>query len=259
MRLPVQILISVIAVCLLAAGGTAQDAGSLIPENLLPAEKLEKGKEIQRETSARLTELGNKVEQLKLAPLPMQLAIPFLIASLFFIFFGCKIYKVGICLYMSSVFGQVGGWIAIAAEGNPLLYTLVGVVVGGLIALPLEVVVRTMIGALAGTVVGVVLAYAVGTNHATLLTAAGIGFLAGGVVTFIFRRLVLIVGFSLWGATLGTYSLLSLYQGPETEFLTVRPAAVVGLLGAAVIGVVFQYMLDSKAGTDVDGDGVPDE
>ena len=254
MRLPVQILIPVIAVCLLAASSAALDAGDLIPADLLPAEKLEKGKEIQRETSARLTELGNKVEQLKLAPLPMQLAIPFLIASLFFIFFGCKIYKVGICLYMSSV----GGWIAIALAGDALLYALVGMVLGGLIALPLEVVVRTMIGALAGAVIGVLLTYAVGDNLTTVMIVAGIGFLAGGVVTFFFRRLVLIVGFSLWGATLGTYSVLSLYQGPETEFLTVRPAVVAGLLGAAVIGVVFQYMLDSKAGTDVDGDGVPD-
>ena len=97
------------------------------------------------------------------------------------------------------------------------------------------------------------------TDVQGMLTAGTLGFLAGGAISFLYEKAVLIVGFSLWGAALGTYSGMCLYLDvPAGQPLTIPPMVLLGMLIGAGIGISFQVLLDTKYGTDQTGDGVPD-
>jgi hypothetical protein len=253
---------AIIAAGVLSAGTalaqqTATDQAA--PEAVQP-ESTEASEAVGASTPTARERLSELADRVKLQQLNLDRSIPYLILSLFLVFFGAKIYKVAVILFMASVFGQIGGWIAQAIDANALVYTFVAASVGALLALPLEIVVRTIIGAAAGVGIAFIAGTMAAVNLQTLLTVCALGFAAGAAVTFLFRRLTLIVGFSVWGAFLAMHSVMSIYQGrAQGEMLVVTDKALIGMLITAVVGVIFQYMLETEEGTDIDDDGLPDD
>jgi hypothetical protein len=205
----------------------------------------------------RLRVLADKITQQKFPAIAVHRAVPYVILSLFLILLGYNVYKVSVILFVGSAFCQIGAFMA--PEESVLMYSLIGSAVGGVIAIPLEKLVFTFIGAMAGVVVGVLISNLIRTDIQGMFTAGTIGLLVGGGISFLYEKAVLIVGFSLWGAVLGTYGTMCLYLGKEAgEELLVPPIVLIAMLIASGVGISFQVLLDSKYGTDQSGDGVPD-
>ena len=185
--------------------GDGVSATDLIPDGIVPerdgsssqASTAAVAKKLEKQDSARdlsmydrLRVLADNITQREFPAMAVHRAVPYVILALFFIFFGYKVYKISVVLFLGSVFGQIGAFIA--PVESAMLYWAIGAVIGAIVALPLEKMIFTFIGAVAGAVIGVLVSNLLRTDIQGMLTAGTIGFLAGGAISFLYEKAVLI-------------------------------------------------------------------
>ena len=179
-------------------------------------------------------------------PMSREGALVTIIAGAFMLFLGKKVYRLAV-LMMGALAGahaaRLGAFISGYGD-KALLFSAVGAAAGGIISIPLEFVLRMMVGAVAGMVVAPVMTAAVSSSVPAIILSAFVGLLVGAATTYFFRRAVLIVGFSLFGATMAGIGVASLRAAGEPSF-ALGGVEVLGIMLASTVGVAFQYSLEA--------------
>jgi len=181
-----------------------------------------------------------------LAPLPRETAVATILIGAFLLFIGKKLYRIALVLVGAVLGGHAARLGALLTDQahNAFLFSLVGSVAGAVITVPLEFVLRMLIGAIAGMVALPLLVSAATTSTPLVILAAFAGLLIGAATTYLFRRAVLIVAFALIGAGVAAIGVASLRAGPGAELILSGPE-VLGMMLATAVGISFQYALEA--------------
>jgi len=192
-----------------------------------------------------------------LRPLKREVAVATIVMGAFILLLGKKLYRIALVVVGAMLGGHAARLAAlIAGYGeSAFLFSLVGAVAGAAITVPLEFVLRMLLGAIAGMVVLPVMVSAATDSAALVILAAFVGLALGAATTYFCRRAVLIGGFSLIGAGMAAVGVASLRASPGGE-LSLGGAEVLGMMFATAVGIAFQYSLEApEEPEEEDGDG----
>jgi hypothetical protein len=175
-----------------------------------------------------------------------------------YLLYGWRIFKVLVVI----CFGLVGAFAGInigARFGSEILGGILGLVVLGVVSVPLMRWAVSLLGAVSGGILTGGIWYAVGLPERYMLAGALIGIVAGGMISFIVFRIAVMLFTSLGGGVLivtGVLSLLHHYEGiqePPTETMKAMLYShewflPVLLLVPTIIGMMVQhkFVKDSK-------------
>ena len=182
-----------------------------------------------------------------LKPLPQPLAIAAAVVGLFLMLFGEKFFRAGMVLYMAALFGFAGSVVGGFAlgENGPLVGGIAGLVAGAILAIPLRSLLGALIGGLAGAVLAVVAVQSFPAGWGLGAACVLAGTVGSAVLTFLFPKTLLSVGFALFGAAVASVGVLSLFTEPDpvSERLVYTGARVAGVLLAAALGAAFRLLV----------------
>ena len=165
-----------------------------------------------------------------------------------FLDFGWPLYRLTVILSGLCLGGGLAGGAGYVAAGQTgmIVGGALGGALGAVAAWPAEVLVRTLSGAFAGMIAGLAIGSALGGGISTLVTAALIGILAGGLLTFLVFRPLMMTVFSITGAALIVYGFMSAWYGQDTGAVTITPVPVLATAGLALVGIAVQHAFSSR-------------
>ncbi len=179
------------------------------------------------------------------APLTREGAVGAMLAGGFLLLFGKKLYRMGVVFFFASLSGMVASFIAsvIGQSENATLFGFLGAAAGAILALPLEFIIRMIVGGIAGMVVTPVIVAAFTDSVVAILTAAACGLALGSGLSYLFRRMMLIAGFSMVGAVM-LFAGIASYNSPDGQ-IELGGGYILGIMLVSAFGISFQYRLES--------------
>lgn len=175
-------------------------------------------------------------------------ALTFISFGVVCLFYGWRVFKVLVVISFAMFGALIGMWLntKIGVAGNPLIAVLLAIVFG-IVSFPLMRWSVCILGAMAGAIITGGAWFAAGLPEEFIWAGALIGFIAGGMISFIVFRIAVMLFTCLGGSALivtGLLALLYRYQ-PATEsihqwFFDDKWFLPIALIIPAAIGVYVQ-------------------
>ena len=169
------------------------------------------------------------------------------LTGLFLLFFGFFAYRATIVVYLAIIGALVAQVIGVRVfeTSSPWLWILGGALAGAIVAVPVEVFLRVLLGIATGAGLGLAVGVASAEWEGGLIGLAA-GALVGGILWLWLGEVFIMSTFALLGAADALVGILSFLQRDQ-QTLTIPNYAFALVVFSAFLGTTFQYLLNRPA------------